>query len=237
MTDLGVQPERKLFWIAALIAAVLSFTGWSMYVDKLQVTFLHEASHGMAALLTGGRVLSITLQPDTSGVCMSAGGFRPLISMAGYMGSCLFGGAMLVAARKRGWARWTLLGLGVFMVGFTVLFGGNMVAWLVGLGWGAFFIWAGLKGRGWQLALLLSFMAIRNSLNAVTDLRVLLHISGYGGALTDAQIMSNTFTGGLVPAMVFAVIISLASLAILGGFIYLAFKPDGRPPLEPARRA
>jgi hypothetical protein len=235
MTELDVQPERKLFWIAAAIAAVLSFTGWSLYIDKLQVTFLHEASHGLAALLTGGKVLSFTLAPDTSGLCTSAGGFRPLISMAGYMGSCLFGGAMLVAARKRGWARWVVLGLGAFMLGFTVLYGGNVMAWLVGLGWGAFFVWAGLKGRGWQLSLLLSFMAVRNSLNALTDLRVLMHLSGYG-VLTDAQIMSNTFTGGLVPAMVFAIIISVASLAILGGFIWLAFKPDGRVPLEPARR-
>jgi hypothetical protein len=236
MTELEVQPERKLFWIAALLAAVLSLTGWSLYVDKLQVTFLHEASHGLAAILTGGQVERFTIEPDTSGLCYNRGGFQPFIAMAGYMGSCFFGGAMLVAARKRGWARWVVLGLGLFMVGFTVLYGRNLMAWLVGLGWGAFFGWAALRGRGWHLSLLLSFMAVRNSLNALTDLRVLLHISGYGGALTDAQIMSNTFTGGLVPAMVFALIISVASLAILGGFVWLAFKPAGRLPVEPAGR-
>ena len=224
-----------LFWLAAGLALLLTLTGTSLWLDQLLVTFLHEASHGLMTVLTGGQIVRFSIEPSTAGVCWNSGGFRPLVLVAGYAGGCTCGGAMLVAARSRyNLARPLLLALGAFMAGFTVLFGSTFFTWLVGLGWGAFFVWAALKGRGWHLALLLSFLAVRNSINALVDLRSLLWISRAGGVETDASLMSQELTHGFVPPLVFALVIALVSALLLAGFAYLAFRPRGRVSREPS---
>ncbi len=54
-------------------------------------TFFHEISHGLVALLTGGSIQNIILNFNGSGVCITRGGSRFLISFSGYAGSALWG--------------------------------------------------------------------------------------------------------------------------------------------------
>lgn len=54
-------------------------------------TFFHEISHGLMAILTGGNIVSITLNFDGSGYCVTQGGVPLLISFAGYSGSAAWG--------------------------------------------------------------------------------------------------------------------------------------------------
>jgi len=54
-------------------------------------TFFHEISHGLAALLTGGSIQTITLNFNGAGVCTTRGGWSFIISFAGYAGSALWG--------------------------------------------------------------------------------------------------------------------------------------------------
>lgn len=54
-------------------------------------TFFHEISHGLSALASGGKIISITLNYNGSGLCVSQGGLRFLVSFCGYAGSALFG--------------------------------------------------------------------------------------------------------------------------------------------------
>lgn len=226
MAELVLPLERRMFWIAAVVAVLMSFTGWSLYVDQLLVTFLHESSHGLMAMLTGGHVASFSIAPNTSGLCYTIGGFRPFVLMAGYVGGCAWGGAMLVASRMRGVARPVLTALAVFMIGFTILYGRSFMALAVGLGWGAFFGWAAFHGRNWQLSLLLAFLAVRNCLNAVDDVRQLIWISGsHYGVMTDAQLMSTELFHGWIGALPCALVIALFSFVVLGGFGLLAFRP------------
>jgi hypothetical protein len=63
------------------------------------VTFIHEGSHAIVALLTGGKVLSLAVKSDGSGVVYSmSSGFwgRVLTSSAGYLGASLFGVLLLL---------------------------------------------------------------------------------------------------------------------------------------------
>ena len=55
------------------------------------VIAFHEFSHAIMAVLTGGRVLSITLDPNEGGVTQMKGGRSALTLPAGYLGSSLIG--------------------------------------------------------------------------------------------------------------------------------------------------
>lgn len=54
-------------------------------------SYFHELSHGIAALITGGSIISIQLNIDGSGLCTTQGGSRLFISFMGYAGASLFG--------------------------------------------------------------------------------------------------------------------------------------------------
>lgn len=71
-----------------------------VYPLKMLVVFFHELSHGIMAVLTGGRVAGIQLVALEGGACYSIGGNRFLILSAGYLGSLLWGGALLLTATR-----------------------------------------------------------------------------------------------------------------------------------------
>lgn len=54
-------------------------------------TLFHESSHALAAVLTGGHVARLSLAWNGSGLTWSSGGFRPLVSFAGYAGAIGWG--------------------------------------------------------------------------------------------------------------------------------------------------
>jgi hypothetical protein len=80
---------------AALLISFIPFVHWPL---KWFETLFHESSHSLAALLTGGHVDKIVLRFDGSGLTWSSGGFRPLVSFAGYAGSILWGTGLYTLA-------------------------------------------------------------------------------------------------------------------------------------------
>lgn len=85
--------------LVPLLLALVVYLFWStifVWPLRLFVVLLHEVSHGLAAVLTGGRIVSIELSPAEGGLCTTAGGWPFIISSAGYLGSALFGALFLV---------------------------------------------------------------------------------------------------------------------------------------------
>lgn len=68
---------------------------------KLMVVLFHELGHGLTAILSGGKVISIWITRDEGGGCETEGGMPLLIVSAGYLGSMLFGGLILYLSRFR----------------------------------------------------------------------------------------------------------------------------------------
>ncbi|MDM8166838.1 MAG: M50 family metallopeptidase [Roseovarius sp.] len=89
---------------------------------KILVVFLHELSHAVATVLTGGSVVGMTLDPMQGGSVTSRGGWRFVILSAGYLGSLLIGVALFLAAVKTRWDRVILGGLGVVLLAVTLLY-------------------------------------------------------------------------------------------------------------------
>lgn len=91
--------NRRLSLVGlALAALVLSGVPYLHVPLTWFETLFHESSHALMALITGGHVARLELHLDGSGLTWSAGGFRPLISFAGYAGAILWGAGLYLLA-------------------------------------------------------------------------------------------------------------------------------------------
>ena len=120
----GKRHWTRELWTVGLIvlAVVLLWDSWLVYPLKILVVFFHELSHGLAAVLTGGSIVEIQLQKEQGGLCITRGGIRFVVLSAGYLGSLVAGGTiLLLAARSRNDKAITGT-LGVILLAVTLLF-------------------------------------------------------------------------------------------------------------------
>src|SRR5215510_3269869 len=149
-TQSEIKESFKLLLLASALTLALSFVpfaGVITYPIRLFVTFIHEAGHALAALVTFGGVKRISLEWSGSGLTFTQGGWGVLISSAGYLTTTVYGAALLLFLRRERNAKLAAVGTGGLLLLLTVLFGGNIVAWLAGLGFGAGCLWLGVKGK------------------------------------------------------------------------------------------
>jgi len=90
---------RRWFALAGLALLLIGlwqvpWLGGAVYPFRVFGTFVHELSHGLAAIATGGDFVRFAVSPDLSGVAHSAGGWRVVVASAGYIGSAVFGGVL-----------------------------------------------------------------------------------------------------------------------------------------------
>lgn len=81
------------------ISAAICILLWRTFVlapIKLIVTFLHETSHALAALLTCGKVTGMEVNENYGGVTYTKGGSRCITLTAGYIGSVVWGCTFLL---------------------------------------------------------------------------------------------------------------------------------------------
>jgi len=100
-----------------VLLAVLAVIFWLwetpwVFPIKILAIFFHELSHGLAALFTGGRIRKIEIFLSEGGLCHITGGNRFLTLSAGYLGSLLWGGAILIAASRTRYDREIAVALG-----------------------------------------------------------------------------------------------------------------------------
>jgi len=110
--------KAKDHWQLGLLLALV-FALWSTPATiplKIFVVFLHELSHVIATVLTGGEVLSLSVSADQGGVVRSRGGNRFITLSAGYLGSLLIGLALLLGALKTKIDKFLMMGCGVVLL-------------------------------------------------------------------------------------------------------------------------
>ena len=216
MPNGGGATLKSRLWVAAALCFGVSLTPWGpwiLYPFTLFTTWVHECSHALVAVLLGGSVRSITIQPDTSGLTrslMPAGRFaQGAVASAGYLGASFVGCCLMAATRVERSAKPILWGIGAFML-FTLVFwirnpfGAIVVvalaAALLALAW--------KQTGGWLAGFGLSVLAIQVALNAVFDLRALFLVHGP----SDADTMARLFA---VPAWIWAGLWMVLSVGML----------------------
>jgi Peptidase M50B-like len=207
----------RLWWALALCVGV-SLTPWGLlllYPFTLFTTWVHECSHAAAAVALGGRVASITIQPDTSGLTRSlmpaSRLAQGIVASAGYLGASLVGCLLLSASRVERRAKPILWGIAAFMLLTLVLWIRNPFGAVVVAAWAVvLFALAGRRASHGVAGFAVTVLAIQVALNAVFDIRTLFFVHGHSDAATMARLF-------LAPAWVWAALWMVLSVAMLVG--------------------
>lgn len=228
--------------VVSLVCWDMPYASAVLYPFKLFVTTIHEACHALAARLTGGNVGMISIAPDESGLTLSMGGFRPLVTMAGYLGTALFGGLLIWWGRSPGSARFVLQSIGTTIIALTVFYGGGgFFSFLSMLVIGLCVLFVSRKGSDTVCHFFLLLLAVQTTLSAVFDIKTLFLVSVASDAHSDAKTMEQlTF----VPAVVWSVLWGVIAVAILIFAFWLSYRParqaadstpaDAGKPADPA---
>jgi len=212
-----VTRENGISWGRLALVAVLVAAAWFTwnkpvaYPLRILVTFLHEFSHAIGGVLTGGHIAGVAVQPDGSGVCYTRGGWRIVILPAGYIGSMVWGCLITITALRTRSGKYLSLLLGLGLMLMTLFYVRTVFSFLYGLAIGA-----ALASAGWWLPkpendLLLSFIGVTSCLNAIFDIRTLFEI---GGTVNNDAVMFSKEIFPL-PPRVWAVLWGAIALVVL----------------------
>jgi hypothetical protein len=202
----------------------VSFFLWDtvlVYPLKVLVVLLHEASHGIAAVVTGGSIDRIEVNADQGGVCYTYGGSRFLTLTAGYLGSMVWGALILIVASRSRHDRWICMGLGVFLLAITILYVDNNFGRIFGIAFGAGLV-AGAKYLPYEFSdVTLKTIGLTSCLYAILDIKSdVLDRRGIG---SDADMLADMTW---IPALVWGVIWILAALGAAGFALLVAARGE-----------
>jgi len=216
--------RQRAHWLEFL-AFVASFVVWRLsetvrgwYVLQLPVTFVHEAGHGLSAILTGGRFVRFQVYANGAGIAFTAGGIRFIILQAGYLGAALFGAILLVLANRVKPVRNVSLFIAFFFAGCTALFMDSTKPWAfpVFLLFGTIVMAAGALGN---------LRVIRSLVNSLRDRqRARMAFITYGllSLVLLMGVISLLAKDPLLLRQIMADPTMMVGLTVAGGFLVLA---------------
>ena len=224
MSTLSPSKTISIGGIVATIATAASiclfFWDYPVFFPlRILAVFLHEASHALAAILTGGTPIALAVNLDESGHTLSQGGFFPFVAAAGYIGTAVIGAILIALGRNPRWQAAFVTGLGILLLylAFTVLRPWQWEFW-VGLVFAGSWIWLNFAYRPVAQYFNL-FMGSFLSIYALSDFRDFQ----YNVGATDAGILANSW-GLPFLAWPIALIWMAIILAIMAGALRYLLK-------------
>ncbi len=195
-----------------LILNFIPYLNVVLYPFKLFSTFVHETFHGVAAILTGGSWERFAVNFNTSGVAYTRPGLMMIIAPAGYLGTSLMGGILLLlSARRINMAKKILVIIALTMITITVIFAESWFSTtgLVGIVFGLLILLIGLFANKAVAAFSLNFLAVTLCLNALLDVKNLFaHTSAQAGN-NDAVAMNRIIPVGALTWSIIYIAISI----------------------------
>ncbi len=225
----GISHWPLLMATAATLALwYVPYSNYILYPLRLFVTFLHESGHALAGAATGLGVRSLHVNPDGSGVTWT--GSSPfwdwLTISSGYVGTAIFGAALIQLLRfgkKIEAGKVTLYILSAFLMTVTLLWAHNpldnpgkapdLFTLPVGIALSVGLFALGKFTPRKVADFAAAFLAVQCGLNALGDLRILLHLTAGGFGDNDAVFMAQRY---LLPSTIWALIWASLSIGILG---------------------
>lgn len=223
------------FWTISILSLVMTnmpLFGLVLAPITQFTTMIHELSHAIVCILTGGQVSGLTIVSDGQGhggITHCLGGNPFLYTQAGYLGTAFFGAFLIFLCQFRGIAKPALGTLGVMFGLATVgLVGANVMStgwqgffsFLWGMVMSGFLVWAGIKWSPSIANLLILFLAVQTALSSVTSLIYLISAAWMPGGWSDATNMAQ-MTG--IPALVWAVFWAAVSVGLVGFTVWITY--------------
>lgn len=161
---LGIATFYVLLWLLWLTPVIFPL--------KIFVVLLHEISHALAALATGGVVERIVLDMNQGGATYILGGNAFLILSAGYLGSLLWGLLLIeLAGARTQRARWAVGVLGACVLLVAALYVRNMFGFVFTALFGAALLLCARRLPARGVANVLLVLGLTSALYALLDIR------------------------------------------------------------------
>ncbi len=170
------QTKRKITFLVGFAAYFTTI--WylwdtpAVYPLKVFVVLLHEISHAMTAVATGGTIERIVLDPNQGGACYCPGGNAFLTLSAGYLGSLAWGGLLISAGQvKRINSRWVTGAVGLLVVGLTLAYVRNPFGFWFGVAFGSVLVLGALRLSETVNQAVLLTLGLTSCLYAILDIK------------------------------------------------------------------
>lgn len=138
---------------------------------QLFVTILHELGHAFGAVLSGGSVSTVQINPNGSGVTYTQGGNRAITIIGGYLGSALFGNTLFYLGVRAGKAaRVALYIIGGLLILSAVIWYSTLFSTLILFVFGGALI--GLGYKQWIMREVLMFLGFASLIYIIQDFNV-----------------------------------------------------------------
>jgi hypothetical protein len=223
------ESAKSFAWLAGLV--VLSYVLWNtpfLYPVKLFVVVLHEMSHGLAAVLCGGRIVEIKIDPRIGGLCTSLvpGGLlnHVFVASAGYLGSMFWGALILIIGTRSRYDRYVSLAIGLVVLILTLLYVRQPFGFVFCLLFGLFMLASFRFLPDWWNDGMIKFLGMSSCLYAIVDIKEdLIERSGIG---SDADAIAKLI-GAPGLSVPIGVLWILAAIVILGVSLKIASDGSG----------
>lgn len=206
------RPDPGTLWLCLGFGVAWWFwdAPW-LFPLRMLVVAAHEASHALAAVLTGGEVVEVGLDVREGGHALTRGGWSFGVMNAGYLGSMAWGLVLLALTRGRGAARGLSVSLGLGLLGMAVAWIRPVLSFgfAYGLAAGAALVGIGLGGSHGLNRVMLRAVGLFSVLYAFLDIRDDVFLSG---GTSDAALLAQA-TG--IPALVWGAGWCLVGLAVV----------------------
>ncbi len=223
MARLSRKRRRLLFLLGFSLYFGTIWLLWEtpvVYPVKVFVVFLHEISHAMAALATGGWVERIELSPRLGGACYCPGGNAFVTLSAGYLGSLAWGAVILESAQRSGKkASRVVQGLGAGVLVLTLLFVRGTFGLFFGIVFGTALFLAAPRLSADANRILLTFLGFTSALYAILDIKA--DVLDRPHLPSDAYMLAQ-LTG--IPTLVWGVLWIGIALLVSAGLFVRAFR-------------
>ena len=189
----------------------------AIYPLKIFVVVMHELSHGVVAVATGGQIKEIVIDQQQGGYIITTGGSRFWTLMAGYLGSLAWGGLILVLAVRTRLDKLLSILIGVSMILVSLQYVRNPFGLGFGIAFGVVLGTIGLTLSESVNDLILRIIGLTSCLYAILDIKS--DVLDRSHLRSDARMLYE-LTG--VPTLTWGVLWILIAIVGTLFFLYLA---------------
>ncbi len=223
----GIDMQTIGILLVMFLIAVVFWNTILIYPIKVFVVILHEFSHGLAAIVSGGSIERIEINQRIGGVCYTrippTFWARFIVASAGYLGSIFWGGLILIIASRTKYDNILGMLIGGFLILLSVLYIRTMFGFLFTAGFGVALILIAYFAQNVVTDVLMKFLGMTSCLYVIIDIKEDLIDRTAIGSDADAIAQLLGIQSLSVPVGIFWIILALLSFGL---FLWIASKGE-----------